>query len=84
MIEGESTISGQSNRSRKTHARRVQAGNLEVDIFHFKFSKLPKSGVTDLTFIDEDLNGLEFPHDDPMVITALISKHNVHRILVDT
>ena len=83
MIKWGSTISGQSNRSRKAHARRVQTSNSEVNIFHFISSKLQRSGLTDLTFTDEDLNGLEFPHDDPLVITSLISNHNVHRILVN-
>lgn len=40
--------------------------------------------LTNITFTDEDLNGMEFPHDDPLVITTLIGNHNVHRILVDT
>lgn len=55
-----------------------------MDIFHFRPSKLPKSGLTDLTFTKEDLSSLEFPHDDPLVITTLISNHNVHMILVNT
>ena len=55
-----------------------------MDIFHFRPSKLQRLGLTNLTFTDEDLNGLEFSYDDPLVITALIGNHNVHKILVDT
>ena len=55
-----------------------------MDIFHFRPSKLSKSNLTDLTFTNEDLNGLKFPHDNPLVITALNSNHNIHISLVDT
>lgn len=30
------------------------------------------------------MNGLEFPHDDPLVVTTFIGNHNVHQILIDT
>ena len=83
VIEGGSTLSGQNNRSRKVHAKKVQTNNTEVDVFHFRPSRVPRSGLTDLIFTDEYLEVLEFPHDDPLVIMALIGNHNVHRILVD-
>ena len=64
MIKGGSTLSGQSNRFRKAHARKVQTNSTEVDVFRFRPSKIPRFGATNLVFTDEDLNGLEFPHDD--------------------
>lgn len=42
MIEWGSTISSKSNKSRNAHAQRVQTSNSEVDVFHFRASKLPR------------------------------------------
>ncbi|KAJ4957277.1 hypothetical protein NE237_014060 [Protea cynaroides] len=37
-----------------------------------------------LTFSDEDLCGLELPHEDAIVITMRIEDSDVHKIMVDT
>ena len=44
---------------------------------------MQRSEPTYRTFTDEDLNGIKFPYDDPLVITALIVNHNIYRVLVD-
>ena len=44
--------------------------------------KKAKTGVT-ISFGDEDLEGIKFPHDDPLVITPVIGNSSVKRVLVD-
>ncbi|XP_057506528.1 uncharacterized protein LOC130789725 [Actinidia eriantha] len=36
-----------------------------------------------ITFNNDDLRGLHFPHDDALVVVAIIANFNVQRILVD-
>ncbi|XP_020249681.1 uncharacterized protein LOC109827133 [Asparagus officinalis] len=37
-----------------------------------------------ISFTDDDLQGVEMPHDDPLVITTVINGYQVKRIMVDT
>ncbi|XP_022857056.1 uncharacterized protein LOC111378118, partial [Olea europaea var. sylvestris] len=37
----------------------------------------------DITFGTEDLEGIAFPHDDPLVILAIIANFEVKRVMVD-
>ncbi|XP_043700337.1 uncharacterized protein LOC122651064 [Telopea speciosissima] len=37
-----------------------------------------------ITFSDEDMEGLSWPHDDAVVVQAVMANRPVHRILVDT
>ena len=46
MIEGGSSFSGDSNRSRKSHIRRAQLLSTEVDVFSFRPYKMPRSEAT--------------------------------------
>ena len=52
-------------------------------MFHVRLVKQMKAKESGLTFTSKDLEGVETPHDDPLVITTLIGNHNIHRILVD-
>ena len=45
-------------------------------------SKLPRLD-TSITFSDSDLEGCQHPHDDPLVIPAVVANKTVHRVLVD-
>ena len=45
-------------------------------------SKLPRMD-TAITFSDSDLEGCQHPHDDPLVITAVVANKTIHRVLVD-
>ncbi|WOG86651.1 hypothetical protein DCAR_0205868 [Daucus carota subsp. sativus] len=36
-----------------------------------------------LTFNDSELEGVKFPHDDPLVITPVIGNSSVKKVLVD-
>ena len=45
-------------------------------------SKLPQFD-TAITFSNSDLEGFQHPHDDPLVIRAVVANKMVHRVLVD-
>ena len=45
-------------------------------------SKLPQLD-TSITFSDSDLEGCQHPHDNPLVIRAVVANKTVHRVLVD-
>ena len=45
-------------------------------------SKLPRLD-TDITFSDSDLERCQHPHDDPLVIRAVVANKTIHRVLVD-
>ena len=45
-------------------------------------SKLPRLD-TSITFSDSDLEGCKHPHDDPMVIRAVVANKTIHRVLID-
>ena len=45
-------------------------------------SKLPRLD-TSITFSDSDLEECQHPHDDPLVIRAVVANKTVHRVLVD-
>ena len=45
-------------------------------------SKLPRLDNT-ITFFDSDLEGCQHPHDDPLVVRAIVANTTVHRVLID-
>ena len=45
-------------------------------------SKLPRLD-TSITFSDSDLEGCQHPHDDPLVIRAVVANKKIHRVLID-
>ena len=45
-------------------------------------SKLPQLD-TSITFFDSDLEGCQHPHDDPLVVRAIVANKTVHRVLID-
>ena len=45
-------------------------------------SKLPRLD-TSITFSDSDLVGCQHPHDDPLVVRAVVANKSVHRVLID-
>ena len=45
-------------------------------------SKLPWLD-TSITFSDSDLEGCQHPHDDPLVVRAVVANKTVHRVLID-
>ena len=45
-------------------------------------SKLPRLD-TSITLSDSDLEGCQHPHDDPLVVCAVVANKTVHRVLID-
>lgn len=46
-------------------------------------AKHPKLEHSPITFFVEDARGVSHPHDDPLVVTLVISKNLTHRIVID-
>ena len=78
VIYGGFTDSEEFNSARKAHLRSFKSREtLEVQVV----SKLPQ--LDTITFSDTDLEGCQHPHDDPLVIRAVVANKTVHRVLVD-
>ena len=70
---------GESSSARKAHLRSIRSGEvMEVQ----SVSKLPRLD-TAITFSDSDLEGCQHPHDNPLVIRAIVANKTIHRVLVD-
>ena len=70
---------GESSSARKAHLRSIRSGEImEVQAV----SKLPRLD-TAITFLDSYLKGCQHPHDDPLVIRAVVANKTIHRVLVD-
>ena len=79
LISGWFAGGGESSSARKAHLRSIRSGEaLEVQTV----SKLPRLDTT-ITFSDVDMEGCQHPHDNPLVIKAVIANKTVHRVLVD-
>ena len=79
VISGGFVGGGESGSARKAHLRSIRSGEvMEVQVV----SKLPRLD-TSITFSDYDLEGCQHPHDDPLVIRAVVANKTVHRVLVD-
>ena len=74
-ISGGETMAGSTSSSRKAYAREAFQVNSVV-----KISK----DETPITFTSADQGDIKTPHDDPMVISAVVAKYPVERILVDS
>ena len=70
---------GESSSARKAHLRSIRSAEIrEIQAV----SKLPWLD-TSITFSDSDLEGCQHPHDDPLVVRAIMANKTVHRVLVD-
>ena len=79
VISGGFAGGGESSSARKAHFHSIRLGEvLEVQAV----SKLPRLGIA-ITFSDSDLEGCQHPHDDPLVIRAVVANKTIHRVLVD-
>ena len=79
MISGGFAGGGESSSARKAHLcsiRSTEIGEIQA------VSKLPQLD-TSITFFDLDLEGCQHPHDDPLVVRAIVANKIVHRVLVD-
>ena len=79
VISGGFAGGGESSSARKAHLRSIRSADMgEVQAV----SKLPRMDTT-ITFSDSDLEGCQHPHDDPLVVRAIVANTTVHRVLVD-
>ena len=79
MISGGFAGGGESSSARKAHLRSIRSADMgEIQAV----SKLPRIDAT-ITFSDSDLEGFQHPHDDPLVVRAIVANTTVHRVLVD-
>ena len=79
MILGGFVGGGESSSAKKAHLRSIRSGEIvEVQAV----SKLPRLDTT-ITFLDSYLEGCQHPHDDPLVIKAVVANKTIHRVLVD-
>ena len=79
MILGGFAGGGESSSARKAHLHSIRSGEvLEVQAV----SKLPRLDTV-ITFSDSDLERCQHPHDDPLVIRAVVANKTIHRVLVD-
>ena len=78
VISGGFARGGESSSARKAHMcsiRSAEIGEIQV------VSKLPRLD-TSITFSDSNLEGCQHPHDDPLVVRAVVANKTVHRVLV--
>ena len=79
VISGGFAGGGESSSARKAHLRNIRSADMgEIQAV----SKLPRMDTT-ITFSDSDLQGCQHPHDDPLVVRAIVANTTVHRVLVD-
>ena len=79
MISGGFAGGGESSSARKAHLCNI----ISTDMGEIQaVSKLPWLDNT-ITFSDSDLEGCQHPHDDPLVIRAIVANTTVHRVLID-
>ena len=79
MISRRFAGGGESSSARKAHLRSIRSGEtLEIQ----DVSKLPRLDTT-ITFSDSDMEDCRHPHDDPLVIRAVVANKTLHRVLVD-
>ena len=79
MISGGFAGRGESSSARKAHLRSIRSAEVgEIQAV----SKLPRLD-TSITFFDSDLEGCQHPHDDQLIIHAVVANKTVPRVLVD-
>ena len=79
VIPGGFAGGGESSSARKAHLRSIRSADMgEVQAV----SKVPRVDTT-ITFSDSNLEGCQHPHDDPLVVRAIMANTIVHRVLVD-
>ncbi|GFZ21685.1 hypothetical protein Acr_29g0008470 [Actinidia rufa] len=80
-IHGGFGSGGCSTSSRKKHARSAFR-SIEEEVYNL--SSPCASDQPPITFSSDDLRGLHLPHDDALVVSAVIANFNVQRILIDS
>ena len=79
MISGGFAGGGESSSARKAHLRSIRSAEIAEVQAVSKLSRLD----TSITFSDSNLEGCQHPHDNPLVIRAVVANKTIHRVLVD-
>lgn len=66
---------------RKAHACKVQY----KEVFHVEgpMKRLRERGTISISFNNDDCEGDQYPHDNPLVVPLLVSKYTTRWVLVD-
>ncbi|XP_024027358.1 uncharacterized protein LOC112093363 [Morus notabilis] len=75
-------IGGDMRRSQKDYAHEAK-GVYQERFWSVSAAKTPKHSHTDVAFNEDNASGVHFPHNDALVVEAMIGNHTVCRILVD-
>ena len=79
VISGGFAGEGEFSSARKAHLRSIRSTKMgEIQAV----SKLPRLDNT-ITFSDSYLEGCQHPHDDPLVVRAIVANTTVHQVLID-
>ena len=79
MISGGFAGGGESSSAWKAHLRSIRSTEIGEIQAMFKLPRLD----TSITFSDSYLEGCQHPHDDPLVVRAVVANKTVHRVLID-
>ena len=79
VISGGFAGGGESSSARKAHLRNIRAAEIGEIQAVSKLSRLD----TSIKFSNSDLEGCQHPHDDPLVVRAVVANKTVHQVLVD-
>ncbi|XP_024043098.1 uncharacterized protein LOC112099837 [Citrus clementina] len=82
VIAGGPTLAGDSNRARKNYGRYAMTSK-EV-LFNLPAAKKAKVRQVPIMWTDDDEEGILYPHEDALVIKAMMAGIELRRILVDT
>ncbi|XP_058181126.1 uncharacterized protein LOC131299557 [Rhododendron vialii] len=84
VIHGGFAGGGEFSNARKAHLRKVRTEEYwEVNTVG-RPSKFQKKGEIPIIFSDEDIKGVQIPHDDPLVITIVVANYLTRRVLIDS
>lgn len=82
VIAGGPTLAGDSNRARKNYGKYAMTSK-EV-LFNLPAAKKAKLRQVPIMWTDDDEEGILYPHEDALVIKAMVAGTELRRILVDT
>ncbi|XP_058217361.1 uncharacterized protein LOC131328431 [Rhododendron vialii] len=84
VIHGGFAGGRECSNARKAHLRKLRTEEyLKVNTVGHP-SKFQKEEEISIIFSDEDIKGVQIPHDDPLVITIVVANYLTRRVLIDT
>ena len=79
VISGGFAGGGESSSARKAHLRSIRSARIREIQTVSKLLRLDNL----ITFSDLDMEGCQHPHDDLLVVRAVVANKTIHRVLVD-